>query len=54
MIVILALVLGAVIGFRRAAKMGGSRADRIQYAVAHAMGLAILGIFVTVLISRMG
>lgn len=54
MIIIFALLLGAVIGFRRAAKMGGNRADRLQYAAAHALGFAVLGIFLTILLSRIG
>lgn len=54
MIVLVALVLGAAIGFRRAARLGGNRADRLQYAAAHALGFAVLGIFVTILLSRMG
>ena len=53
MIVIAALILGAAIGWGRAARLGGNRADRMQYAAAHALGLAVLGIFLTVLISRM-
>ena len=53
MIVIAGFLLGALIGWMRAAKRGGARADKLQYAAAHAMGLAVLGLFLTVLISRM-
>lgn len=38
----------------RAAKAGGSRADKLQYAAAHALALTVLGIFLTVFVSRMG
>ena len=53
MIVIAALILGAAIGWVRAGKLGGALADRVQYAAAHAIGFAVLGIFLTVLVSRM-
>ncbi len=54
MIVITGLILGAVLGWRRAAKRGGNRADKLQYAAAHGMALAVLGIFLTLIIARMG
>ena len=54
MIVIAALILGALFGWRRAARLGGTRADRLQYAAAHGMGFAVLGIFLTIFIARMG
>ena len=54
MIVIAFLILGAAIGWMRAAKQGGKLADKLQYAAAHAMALAVLGIFVTIYLSRMG
>ncbi|WP_170295327.1 hypothetical protein [Paracoccus aestuariivivens] len=53
MIVIAALILGAATGWWRAGKLGGIRADRMQYAVAHAIGFAVVGLFATVLIDRM-
>ena len=53
MIIAAALILGAIVGWMRAKKLGGARADRMQYAAAHAMGFAVLGIFLTVLISRL-
>ena len=54
MIVIACLLLGAAIGWMRAAKVGGTTADKLQYAAAHAMALAVLGIFLTIILSRMG
>lgn len=54
MIVIAGLILGAAIGWRRAAKRGGTLADKLQYAAAHGMALAVLGIFLTLFIGRMG
>ncbi|MDT1063269.1 hypothetical protein RM190_15440 [Paracoccus sp. CPCC 101403] len=53
MIVIAALILGALIGWWRASRLGGTRPDKFQYAAAHALGFAVIGIFLTVLVSRM-
>lgn len=52
MIVIAALFLGAAIGWFRASRMGGARADKLQYAAAHAMGLAVLTVILTVILTR--
>lgn len=54
MIVIAAIILGALIGWTRAARLGGARADRAQYAAALGFGFAALGVFVTILLARMG
>ncbi|WP_175496369.1 hypothetical protein [Paracoccus halophilus] len=54
MIMIAAFILGAAVGWGRAAKRGGNRADKLQYALAHGMALAVLGLFLTVLVSRLG
>ena len=54
MIVIACLLLGAAIGWVRAARQGGKLADKLQYAAAHGLALAVVGIFVTILITRMG
>lgn len=53
MIVIAAAILGAFLGWRRATQLGGNRRDRAQYAVAYALGLAVLGVFVTLFVHRM-
>ena len=54
MIMIACLILGAAIGWMRAAKQGGKLADKLQYAAAHAMALSVLGIFLTIYLSRVG
>lgn len=54
MIVIAAFFLGAAIGWMRAAKAGGNRADKLQYAAAHGLALTVLALFVTLFLSRMG
>ena len=53
MIFYTAIVLGAVIGYVRAARRGGNMFDRLQYAAVHAIFLSILGLFLTILIQRM-
>lgn len=52
MIVILAFLLGIFLGWRRAGQLGGTRADRIQYAMVFALGFALLGLFATVILER--
>jgi hypothetical protein len=54
MIVIACLTIGAVIGWVRAANQGGKLADKLQYAAAHALALSIPGVFLTILLTRMG
>ena len=48
MIVLAAIVLGAIVGARRAKARGGVRADMIQYGAAHAIAFGILGVFLTI------
>lgn len=47
MLVTVAFVLGFVIGWVRAKKMGGNRMDCLQYAIVHALALTM-----TVLVGR--
>lgn len=53
MIIIAALVIGAVLGWRRAVQLGGNGRDRAQYAAAYAMAFTVIGLFLTVVIDRM-
>ncbi len=53
MIFIAAIIAGAIIGWTRAARRGGNRLDRLQYAIAHAIFFAILGLFATIVYYRM-
>ncbi len=46
------LVLGLVIGAWRAKSRGGTRADMAQWAVAHGLGLAMVGLFLLVIVDR--
>ncbi|WP_166415752.1 hypothetical protein [Cochlodiniinecator piscidefendens] len=53
MFVIVGILIGAFWGASKAKKRGGNRLDIIQYAAIHAILLAILGLFVTIVIERM-
>lgn len=53
MIIIAALLTGALIGWRRAVRLHGDAKDRWQYAAAHALAFGIAGLFVTVIIDRL-
>ncbi|MCQ0970014.1 hypothetical protein MLD63_06190 [Paracoccus sp. TK19116] len=53
MILIATLLIGAFVGWRKAARLQGDRLDRLQYAAVHAMIFAVIGLFVTLMIDRM-
>ncbi|PCD75816.1 hypothetical protein [Pseudothioclava arenosa] len=53
MIVIAGAVIGAFLGYLRAAKAGGNGFDRAQYAAVYAIGLALLGLLITLIADRM-
>lgn len=50
MIIVISLVLGALVGWFRAGKRGGNRADKLQYAAVHAMIFAIVALFANLII----
>lgn len=52
MIVIVAILLGALLGDLRARRVQGNAKDRLQYAAAHALAFAIIGLFLTIIIDR--
>ncbi|MCE5972832.1 hypothetical protein LZA78_05020 [Sinirhodobacter sp. WL0062] len=52
MIVIAAVLVGAIWGYRKAARAGGNGFDKAQYAAVHAIALGALGVIVTILIDR--
>lgn len=53
MIVIAALVIGAVTGAARARRRQGNGFDIAQYAAVHAILFGICGLFLTLLIDRL-
>ncbi len=48
-----AILLGAAVGWWRAGRRGGNRADKVQYALVHAIFFAILALFATILYHRL-
>ena len=44
----------AVIGWRRAERRGGTTADKLQYAMAHAIPAFLVGMVVMVMAARLG
>ncbi|SEW18623.1 hypothetical protein SAMN05444851_1964 [Aliiroseovarius sediminilitoris] len=52
MLVIAALLLGALIGGLRARKRGGNRMDIAQYATVYAIAFGLIALFASIIISR--
>ncbi|WP_312531778.1 hypothetical protein [Paracoccus sp. (in: a-proteobacteria)] len=53
MIVIFALIVGAAYGWMRAGKLEGNRADRLQYAAGYGLAFTVIGLILTVVLSRL-
>ncbi|MEO0371156.1 MAG: hypothetical protein AAF231_06840 [Pseudomonadota bacterium] len=53
MFVIIGAISGAILGGLNAYRRKGNRADIAQYAFVYAMGCAVLGLFVTIIVHRM-
>nr|WP_319251535.1 apolipoprotein acyltransferase [uncultured Celeribacter sp.] len=53
MIVIVLAILGTILGWRMAAKRGGNRLDKLQYAAVYFLIAALIGLFLTVLVERL-
>jgi len=49
-----AFVFGALLGWRRAKKFGGNTADKVQYAVAHAIAFSLITLVLLVLVAWLG
>lgn len=47
------LILGAIHGVLRARARKGTRADAIQWAIAHALGYGLIGLFAMITIDRL-
>ncbi len=52
MIIILAVLAGALFGAWRARRGGGSRLDMAQYAATHAVIFGLIGLAITVVLMR--
>lgn len=53
MIMLIALIAGAIIGYTVARRRGGNRLDRIQYATGYGIAFLLGGLFLTIFIDRM-
>jgi len=53
MIVIAALLLGALYGAVQARRRGGNGFDMAQYAAGYGIAFALVGVFATIIIGRM-
>lgn len=54
MIVLAALVFGALMGWGVARRRGGRGLDQLQHAAGYGIAWALVGVFVTILIVRTG
>jgi hypothetical protein len=54
MIIFPAILFGALLGALRARSRGGNGFDIAQYALAHAIIFALLGLFLTLILNRIG
>lgn len=53
MILAAAIILGVVLGWRHASRLGGNRKDQLQYAAVYALILSVIGLFASIIIDRM-
>lgn len=53
MIVIAAVAIGALFGAARARRRQGNGFDIAQYAAAHAILFAIIGLFLTIIVEKL-
>lgn len=54
MIPLAAAAIGFGLGWRRAARRGGTAPDKWQYAIGHAVALGILAFFLSLIALRLG
>ncbi|WP_371168754.1 hypothetical protein [Aliiroseovarius sp. 2305UL8-7] len=52
MLIIAALIFGALFGVLRARNRGGNRLDKAQYAAVHAIIFGVIAIFASIIIYR--
>lgn len=52
MIVLAFLIAGFALGWMRATRAGGLRADRWQWALGHAIAFGLVGVFVAIFVLR--
>ena len=54
MLTVIAAIAAGTIGWMRAARQGGTRADRVQYALAHAIPAALAALLLQIVLIRAG
>ena len=54
MILLIAFIAGAALGWTRATRRGGTRADRIQYALAHGFAALVAAAALAVVLGLFG
>jgi hypothetical protein len=54
MVILAALVFGALMGWGIARRRGGRGLDQLQYAAGYAIAWGIVGVFVTIFLIRAG
>ncbi|MEM9429505.1 MAG: hypothetical protein AAGA32_08400 [Pseudomonadota bacterium] len=54
MIILLGFTLGFVLGWVRAERRQGSRADKLQYGAAHGIAFALVALFFVIVAARTG
>ncbi len=54
MLLPIAFALGMLVGWRRAARRGGDRLDRLQYGAAHGIAFTLAALAMTILAERLG
>lgn len=54
MLLPLAFLLGALVGWRRAVARGGDRLDQLQYAAVHGILLVLVTLVATIAAERLG
>lgn len=52
MLAIFALLAGLIFGWMRAKKRGGTRADCVQYALAHGLAFGLAGLAAAIILVR--
>lgn len=53
MIVLAGLLIGALLGYIRAARRKGNWLDKVQYMLVHALLFALLGLFATITLEHL-
>ena len=54
MLLVVAFAFGFLVGWRRAARRGGDRLDRLQYGAAHGIAFTLAVLIATVFAERAG